>query len=232
MARINLLPWRAERRKQRQKDFVTMLGGALIAGVALVFAGSSYYDGQMEGQTARNDLLKQRIDEVKKQITEIEGLEARKANLLQRKQVIEDLQADRSQNVRLFEELVRTIPDGVRLVTITQTGSELKLAGRSQSESRVSAYMRNLEASGLINNPRLSIIKAGDATPAAGAGRPASAPTPADRSLPFGFEMTVTLRSSSEEEEAEGGAAPAQATPATAPAAVPSNTPSAPAQAS
>lgn len=229
MARINLLPWRAERRKQRQKDFVTMLGGALIAGVALVFAGSSYYDGQMEGQTARNDLLKQRIDEVKKQITEIEGLEARKANLLQRKQVIEDLQADRSQNVRLFEELVRTIPDGVRLVTITQTGSELKLAGRSQSESRVSAYMRNLEASGLINNPRLSIIKAGDATQT-----PTSAPStaPADRSLPFGFEMTVTLRSTSDEAEAEDGDGPTGGTPSNAPAAVPSNVPTAPAQAS
>ena len=226
MARINLLPWRAERRKQRQKDFVTLLGGALIAGVALVFAGSSYYDGQIEGQTARNDLLKQRIEEVKRQITEIEGLEARKANLLQRKQVIEDLQADRSQNVRLFEELVRTIPDGVRLVTITQTGSELKLAGRSQSESRVSAYMRNLEASGLINNPRLSIIKAGDASQT-------SAPsTPADRSLPFGFEMTVTLRSTSDEADAENGDAPAGGTPSNAPAAVPSNAPTAAAQAS
>ncbi|MCZ8114274.1 MAG: PilN domain-containing protein [Lysobacteraceae bacterium] len=229
MARINLLPWRAERRKQRQKEFGTMLGGALIAGVALVFAGSSYYDGQTEGQTARNDLLKQRIEEVKRQITEIEGLEARKANLLQRKQVIEDLQADRSQNVRLFEELVRTIPDGVRLVTITQTGSELKLAGRSQSESRVSAYMRNLEASGLINNPRLSIIKAGDATQTP-ASRPSTAP--ADRSLPFGFEMTVTLRSSSDEAEAENGDSPTGATPSNAPAAVPSNAPTAPAQAS
>lgn len=218
MARINLLPWRAERRKQRQKDFATMLGGALIAGVALVFAGSSYYDGQIEGQTARNDFLKQRIEDVKKEITEIEGLEARKASLLQRKQVIEDLQADRSQNVRLFEELVRTIPDGVRLVTITQNGQELKLSGRSQSESRVSAYMRNLEASGLINNPRLSIIKAGEATQAAGASRAAA---PVDRSLPFGFEMTVTLRSPSD--EAEAGDAASDVTPSNAPAAAPSN---------
>lgn len=228
MARINLLPWRAERRKQRQKDFVTMLGGALIAGVALVFAGSWYYDQQIEGQTGRNDFLKQRIEDVKKDITTIEGLEARKASLLQRKQVIEDLQADRSQNVRLFEELVRTIPDGVRLVTITQTGPELKLSGRSQSESRVSAYMRNLEASGLINNPRLSIIKAGEATQASGPARPA---TPADRSLPFGFEMTVTLRSPSDEAEAEG-ATPAEGVPSNAPATVPSNAPTAPAQAS
>lgn len=216
MARINLLPWRAERRKQRQKDFATMLGGALIAGIALVFAGSSYYDGQIEGQTGRNDFLKQRIEEVKQNITEIEGLEARKASLLQRKQVIEDLQADRSQNVRLFEELVRTIPDGVRLVTITQTGSELKLSGRSQSESRVSAYMRNLEASGLINNPRLSIIKAGDATPPSGGAAPTN---PADRALPFGFEMTVTLRSPSDEADAENESG--EGTPSSSPAAAP-----------
>ena len=212
MARINLLPWRAERRKQRQKDFATMLGGALVVGVALVLAGSWYYDQQIEGQTGRNDFLKQRIEDVKKDITEIEGLEARKASLLQRKQVIEELQADRSQNVRLFEELVRTIPDGVRLVTITQTGPELKLSGRSQSESRVSAYMRNLEASGLINNPRLSIIKAGEAQASSGARQAA----PVDRSLPFGFEMTVTLRSPGDEAEAEG-AAPAAA-PGSAPA--------------
>jgi type IV pilus assembly protein PilN len=220
MARINLLPWRAERRKQRQKDFVTLLGGALIAGVALVFAGSWYYDQQIEGQTGRNDFLKGRITEVEAQIKEIEELEARKASLLQRKQVIEDLQADRSQNVRLFEELVRTIPDGVRLVTIKQTGQELTLTGRSQSESRVSAYMRNLEASGLINNPKLSIIKAGDSTATTGSPTPT---TPADRSLPFGFEMTVTLRSTSDEAEADGE------TPADA---VPSNVPAAAAQAS
>ena len=224
MARINLLPWRAERRKQRQKDFVTMLGGALIAGVALVFSASWYYDQHIEGQTGRNDFLKQRIEDVKKDITEIEGLEARRANLLQRKQVIEDLQADRSQNVRLFEELVRTIPDGVLLVTITQTGQELKLSGRSQSESRVSAYMRNLEASGLINNPRLSIIKAGDASQATDATRPT------DRSLPFGFEMTVTLRSPSDEAEAEEPASGSTLTDAQAVA--PGSAPAAAAQAS
>lgn len=214
MARINLLPWRAERRKLRQKEFVTMLGGALIGGVALVFLGSSYYNGHIEGQTARNDFLKQQIAEVESQIKEIEGLEARKASLLQRKQVIEDLQADRSQNVRLFEELVRTIPDGVKLVTIKQAGQQLTLTGRSQSESRVSAYMRNLEASGLINNPKLSVIRAGEA----GAGSSAQGRTAADRALPFDFEMTVTLRSASEEADANAAAADA-AVPSNAPAA-------------
>lgn len=210
MARINLLPWRAERRKQRQKDFVTTLGGALVAGAALVFLGSWYYDQQIAGQTSRNDFLKAQITEVEAQIKEIDGLEARKASLLQRKKVIEDLQSARSQNVRLFEELVRTIPDGVKLVTIKQAGSELTLTGRSQSESRVSAYMRNLEVSGLINNPQLNVIKAGDSAGAA--------PRPEDRALPFGFEMKVTLRSVTEE-EAAGAATDAPASPASAPAA-------------
>lgn len=215
MARINLLPWRAERRKLRQKEFVTLLGSALIGGVALVFLGSYYYNLQIEGQTGRNDFLNQRITEVEGQIKEIEELETRKASLLQRKQVIEDLQADRSQNVRLFEELVRTIPDGVKLVTIKQTGNELTLTGRSQSESRVSAYMRNLEASGLINNPQLSVIKAGDAT--ASRAQP-SASSAENRALPFGFEMKVTLRSSSEEGKAEDGEPTDGAVPSNVPA--------------
>ena len=214
MARINLLPWRAERRKQRQKEFVTLLGSALIGGVALVFLGSSYYNAQIEGQTGRNDFLKQRITEVETQIKEIEELESRKASLLQRKQVIEDLQADRSQNVRLFEELVRTIPDGVKLVTIKQTGNELTLTGRSQSESRVSAYMRNLEASGLINNPQLSVIRAGDASATAPQVRSAAE----DRALPFGFEMKVTLRSSAEDANTDDGAPADEATSSNVPA--------------
>ena len=222
MARINLLPWRAERRKNRQKEFMTLLGGAVIGGIALVFAASMYFDGQIEGQTSRNDFLKAQIAEVEKQIKEIEGLEARKASLLQRKEVIENLQADRSQNVRLFEELVRTIPDGVKLVTVKQNGQELTLSGRSQSESRVSAYMRNLEASGLINNPKLSIIRTGNAT-----GGGAAPTTPQDRALPFAFEMTVTLRPANAEEGEAGdttgsdNAPPsgASTTPAAAPAA-------------
>lgn len=227
MARINLLPWRAERRKARQKEFMTMLVGAVFGGIALVFAGSMYFDGQIEGQTGRNDFLKAQIAEVKKQNEEIKGLEARKASLLQRKEVIENLQADRSQNVRLFEELVRTIPDGVRLVTIKQTGQELTLSGRSQSESRVSAYMRNLEASGLINNPRLSIIRTGNAS-AQGGGQQAAL-TPEDRALPFAFEMTVTLRSANAEdgEDGTGAAEGDAATPSNAPSATPSNVPAA-----
>lgn len=213
MARINLLPWRAERRKQRQKEFMTMLAVALFGGVAIVLGGSMYMDAQIEGQQARNAYLEAQIRDMDKQIEEIKGLEARKASLLQRKQVIETLQADRSQNVRLFEELVRTIPDGVRLVSIKQNGQELTLTGKTQSNARVSSYMRNLEVSGLITNPKLGVIKTSD-------------PKEADRALPFDFEMKVVLRTSAEEAEKQA----ADANPAAAPAPA-AGTPAAPAPA-
>lgn len=211
MARINLLPWRAERRKQRQKDFMTLLAAAVFGGVAVVLGASAWMDGQIEGQQARNAFLEAEVKRVDEQIKAIADLEARKANLLQRKQVIETLQADRSQNVRLFEELVRTIPDGVRLVSIKQNGQELTLGGKTQSNARVSSYMRNLEASGLITNPQLGVIRTSD-------------PREADRALPFDFEMRVTLRTAAEE------AAAGSATPAPAPAdaaATPATTPQA-----
>lgn len=193
MARINLLPWRAERRKQRQKEFMSLLAAAVLGGVAVVFGASTWMDGQIEGQQARNSFLQAEIKRVDEQIKEIAGLEARRASLLQRKQVIETLQADRSQNVRLFDELVRTIPDGVRLVSIKQNGQELTLSGKTQSNARVSSYMRNLEASGLITNPQLGVIRTSDVREA-------------DRALPFDFEMRVTLRTSAE--EAAAGATP------------------------
>lgn len=207
MARINLLPWRAERRKQRQKDFMTLLVAAVFGGVAVVLGASAWMDGQIEGQQARNAFLEAEIKRVDEQIKTIADLEARKASLLQRKQVIETLQADRSQNVRLFEELVRTIPDGVRLVSIKQNGQELTLSGKTQSNARVSSYMRNLEASGLITNPQLGVIRTSD-------------PREADRALPFDFEMRVTLRTAAEE-AAAGSAAPAPTDAAAPPATTP-----------
>ena len=148
MARINLLPWRAERRKLRQKEFVTMLGLAALAGVVLWFLVNTYYNNQISGQNDRNAYLQDQIKQVDTQIKQIEELDKKKAKLLARKEVIEQLQANRSQMVHLFDSLVRTIPDGVILTSIKQEGDKLTLEGRSQSNARVSTYMRNLEGSG------------------------------------------------------------------------------------
>ena len=203
MAHINLLPWRSERRKLRQKEFMTMLG--LAAGVALVlsFLIVMYYNGQIEGQMARNQYLRDQIVLVDQQIKEIEELDKKKANLLARKQVIEQLQASRSQMVHLFDELVRTIPEGVRLSSIKQSGQVLTLDGMAQSNARVSSYMRNLEESGWMTNPDLSIIEAKGS----------------DKGLPNVFSLKVTLKSPSSEEEAVEPAAPAPAAAAPAVAA-------------
>lgn len=188
MARINLLPWRAERRKQRQKEFVTMLGFSAAAALLVSFLIVMYYNGQIEGQQNRNNYLRDQIKLVDAQIKEIEQLDKKKANLLARKQVIEELQASRSQMVHLFDQLVRTIPEGVKLNSIAQSGQSLTLTGQAQSNARVSSYMRNLEESGWMANPDLSIIEAkGD-----------------DKGLPNAFTLKVTLQTPKREEEAEG----------------------------
>lgn len=158
MARINLLPWRAERRKAREREFYSMLGFAALGGVLLSALIWFYYDAQISGQTERNAFLTTEIDKVKAQNEEIKELDKKKDRLLARKKVIEELQANRSQMVHLFDSLVRTIPDGVALTNIKQDGDILTLEGRSQSNARVSAYMRNLESSGWMTNPDLSII--------------------------------------------------------------------------
>jgi type IV pilus assembly protein PilN len=203
MARINLLPWRAERRKLRQKEFITMLGLCAAAGVVLWFLLNTYYNNQISGQTERNAYLHDQITQVDKQITEIDQLDKKKAKLLARKEVIEQLQANRSQMVHLFDSLVRTIPDGVILTSIKQEGDKLTLEGRSQSNARVSTYMRNLEGSGWMIKPNLSIIEAKEGDPA----------------LPYAFSLDVLLANPNAPKDENGDGVPdAPAATATPPA--------------
>ena len=159
MARINLLPWREERRKQRQKEFGVMLAGSALGAVLLSFLIVSFYSGQISGQNERNAYLRDRITEVDKQIKEIEELDKKKAKLLARKEVIEQLQANRSQMVHLFDSLVRTIPDGINLTSLKQSDRKLQLKGLAQSSTRVASYMRNIEASEWLTDPSLDILE-------------------------------------------------------------------------
>ena len=221
MARINLLPWRAERRKQRQKEFMTMLGATALGAVLLSFLIVNYYNRQIDGENTRISFVKDRIAEVDKQIKEIEELDQKKSKLLARKEVIEELQSNRSQMVHLFDSLVRTIPDGVVLTSLKQDGDKLTLEGRSQSNARVSTYMRNLEGAGWMTKPELSIIEAkgGD-----------------DPGLPYTYKLTVTLANPNAPKDSDGdgvpdqpaadttpaAATPATTAPATAPATMPS----------
>ena len=207
MARINLLPWRAERRKQRQKEFLAMLAVSGVLALVLSFLIISYYNGQISGQNERIGFLQTQIATVDAQIKEIEALDEKKGKLLARKEVIEQLQANRSKMVHLFDSLVRTIPDGVILTSVQQEGDKLTLQGRSQSNARVSNYMRNLEGAGWMTRPELSIIEA----------------QAGDPGLPYAFTLTVMLANPNAPADLDGDgvpdapvapAAPAAATPA------------------
>ncbi|EQM79740.1 PilN domain-containing protein [Stenotrophomonas hibiscicola] len=202
MARINLLPWRAERRKQRQREFYAMLGMAAIGGLLLSLVIWFYYDRQVSGQMDRNAYLEAEIEKVKEQNKEIDRLDAQKERLLARKKVIEELQAKRSQMVHLFDALVRTIPDGLVLTALKQEGDVLTLEGRTQSNARVSAYMRNLETSGWMTNPELSIIEARDPEKDKDG---KTGPVADIKALPYVFVVKVKLPAQSEEVAATPG---------------------------
>lgn len=201
MAKINLLPWRAERRKQRQQEFLTMLGVASAAAVLISLLIVMYYNGQIDGQNNRNQYLTDQIAALDKQIVEIAELDKKKAGLLRRKQVIEELQASRSQMVHLFDELARTIADGTQITSIQQNGAEMTLLGRAQSNARVSTYMRNLDVSGWMGNPDLSIIEVRGSDPG----------------LPNEFSLKVQLKNPNDPAQAAAAAAAAAQDPAAPP---------------
>ncbi len=159
-ARINLMPWRQERRKLREREFYAMLIGAVVAGLLLVMAGIFVFDSRIEAQKSRNDYLNREIAKLEEQIREIERLEARRRQLIARKDVIERLQANRTQVVHLVDELVRTIPEGVRLSAIRHAAGMITLEGFAQSQQRVSMYMRRLDSSEWLTQPDLNIIEA------------------------------------------------------------------------
>lgn len=147
MARINLLPWRAERRKQREREFYMQLGVAAIAGIVAVLLWSFWMGMKMDNQNERNAYLQSEIKQVDVRIAKIKGLEKVRSQLLARKKIIEQLQSNRSQMVHLFDALVKTIPDSVRLTSMTQRGQSMSLVGVAQSNASVARYMRNIEAS-------------------------------------------------------------------------------------
>ncbi|PZU27970.1 MAG: fimbrial protein [Stenotrophomonas sp.] len=224
MARINLLPWREERRKQRQREFYGMLGFAALSGVLLSGLLWFYFSQQISGQNERNAYLETEIAKVKEQNKEIDRLDEQKKRLLDRKAVIEELQGKRSQMVHLFDSLVRTIPDGVVLTALKQEGETLTLEGRTQSNARVSAYMRNLETSGWMRNPELTIIeaRAQDSQHKGGA-------VVDIKSLPYVFTLKVQLPAPSDGQAEADGALTAADAASVAPAA--GATPGAPAAA-
>lgn len=159
MARINLLPWRERRRKQRQTEFYGLLAVAAVA-TLLVWGGVHFhYNQRIEAQDMRNQFLETQIARLDQRIKEIEELEKEKERLLARMRAIEQLQTNRPLIVRLFDELVTSLPDGVSLSKVTQQGSSIIINGVAQSNARVSSFMRNLESSDWLEGPKLDIVQ-------------------------------------------------------------------------
>lgn len=159
MAHINLLPWREELRKQKQKQFAVVTAGTAILGGLLVLLGHMQMDGLIDHQNGRNQFLDQQIAELDKKIAKIKDLEKTKTALLARMDIIQELQHSRPQSVHLMDQLVYTMPDGVYLDKITQKGGALTLSGFAQSNARVSAYMRNIDSSEWLTQPKLDVIE-------------------------------------------------------------------------
>ena len=190
MARINLLPWREEQRRERQRSFLSSLLLTAILGVVLVFFAGFIFDQKISHQQARNTLVQTEIQALEVRIKKIEELEKIRARLISRKQVIESLQASRSITVELLDKLAKTIPVGVTLTTVTQQGNDLGLVGSSQSNARVSAYLRELELSDLFLNPERAFVR--------------SSAKPAAPTEPYEFSIKVTLRAPKSADEEDG----------------------------
>ncbi len=159
MARINLLPWREEQRKEQQRQFLTMLGLSVVLMILIIAAIHLQYARALNVQNSRNSFLQTTITEVEAQIAEITKLEKDKQRLLNRIERIQKLQSNRPEIVHLFDELVRVLPEGVYLTTFTQKGKTLILEGKAQSNARVSALMRGIDKSKWMTRPVLDVIQ-------------------------------------------------------------------------
>ena len=159
MARINLLPWREEMRAEKTRQFVSLLGLSVFMTIAIIALVHVSVATQIGHQEFRNDILTKEIDRLDQALKEIKELENTKDELLSRMEVIQSLQARRPQIVHLFDEIVRTVPEGIYLTGVKQTGKALTIDGVAESNGRVSAYMRNIDASEWMSTPKLKVIE-------------------------------------------------------------------------
>ena len=159
MAKINLLPWREELLKEQTRQFATLTGLCAMMTVAAILLVHFNISGEIQHQITRNGILQKEIDTLDLALKEIKDLEDTKTKLLSRMEVIQSLQRQRPQIVHLFDEIVRTVPEGIHLTGIKQSGDSLTIEGVAESNGRVSAYMRNIDASDWMSTPRLTVIE-------------------------------------------------------------------------
>jgi type IV pilus assembly protein PilN len=168
MPRINLLPWREQERKVRRREFMVAAGGAIFAAIIFILGGKLLYSSWTDAQNEKNALLKREIVKLDAQIADIQDLENRRQRLLARMEIIEKLQRKRPEIVHLFDEIVKTVPEGVYLTAIKQTGNKLEIHGIAQSSTRVSTFMRNIDSSVWMDNPVLQVVESAHDSPTGG----------------------------------------------------------------
>ncbi|WNW13002.1 PilN domain-containing protein [Pseudomonas sp. DTU_2021_1001937_2_SI_NGA_ILE_001] len=160
MARINLLPWREQLREERKKRFITALVGVLVIAVAIVLLVDQTLSRAIDAQNARNAYLQGQLTQLDARIKEISELKSRRKQLLERMKIIQDLQGNRPIIGRVFDQLVRTLPDGVYFTDVKMNGNLIAINGVADSNNRVSDLMRNLDASDWLETPVLIEVKA------------------------------------------------------------------------
>jgi len=169
MPRINLLPWREAERKRKRQEFYLSLGAAVATAALVTLLGRWQMNASIAHQQDRNKVLEDEIAQLDKQIEEINGLDAQKRRLLARMEIIETLQRSRPEIVHVFDELVRVLPEGVYLTFLKQSGNRFEIRGIAQSSTRVSTFMRNIDASEWLADPSLQIVETKGRDSAAGA---------------------------------------------------------------
>lgn len=190
MSGINLLPWRAERRKQKQQEFFAITALALLLTATCLTLVHFHISGAIDYQNQRNEYLKSEVALLDRKIQEIQDLENKKKRLIAKMEVIQQLQLSRPQIVHLFDELARTIPEGVQLIDLAQADKLLTINGVAQSNARVSVYMRNLEASSWLQDAVLNVIEV--------------KPENKDRKDQKGSKFTLQVKQATETNQSQG----------------------------
>lgn len=191
MTQINLLPWREELRQEQKKQFAVMAVMTCVLAAAIVALIHFQMQAKIDYQLSRNSFLTAEIAKVDEEIKEISELQKVRRSLIERMEVIQDLQGSRPSIVHLFTEIVSTVPNGVYLKTLTQTGGNLLINGEAESNARVSTYMRNLSASEWLKDPNLTVIEIEDKT--------------VNRISTFTLTVNQTSPNATEEESDDGG---------------------------
>lgn len=159
MAQINLLPWREERRQELKKEFLATVALVVALAGGLILLADRIVDNQIDNQLARNQYLTEHIKELDKQVAEIRDLQKRRNQLLDRMRVIQELQGNRPIIVRVLDQLVRTVPDGVFYTKLSTKGKKISISGVAESNNRVSSLMRRLDASDWLSSPILDRVQ-------------------------------------------------------------------------